>query len=269
MDLYSTVCAVQNLWLAARAEGVGVGWVSIIDPDDLREILGLPESVVPVAYLCLGRVESFPPHARTSAPRLARPDRPPARSSSRTGGDVPRTHPVDAMTPGRVLDLRMGRSARRGRSPGEFRSTATSDSPAPHHRLSRPLAWCVFAVVDPCRDGGLAALSFPVRLGYASTEQVFDDVRIYRRFAAPMLEGRLPYRDYGSNIRSWRSRSSRPRWPPGAGSPGTNTPSSPRCSWSTRLGLAGRPDGRARRRGSGGSRGDSAGTRSTSPRSAR
>ncbi len=61
MDLYSTVCAVQNLWLAARAEGVGVGWVSIIDPLDLSEILGLPESVVPVAYLCLGRVESFPP----------------------------------------------------------------------------------------------------------------------------------------------------------------------------------------------------------------
>jgi 5,6-dimethylbenzimidazole synthase len=61
MDLYSTVCAVQNLWLAARAEGVGVGWVSIIDPADLREILGLPEPVVPVAYLCLGRVESFPP----------------------------------------------------------------------------------------------------------------------------------------------------------------------------------------------------------------
>ena len=61
MDLYSTVCAVQNLWLAARAEGIGVGWVSIIDPGDLREILGLPPSVVPVAYLCLGRVESFPP----------------------------------------------------------------------------------------------------------------------------------------------------------------------------------------------------------------
>ena len=61
MDLYSTVCAVQNLWLAARAEGVGVGWVSIIDPADLRSILGLPDPVVPIAYLCLGRVESFPP----------------------------------------------------------------------------------------------------------------------------------------------------------------------------------------------------------------
>src|SRR5947209_8445187 len=53
-DLYSTVCAVQNLWLAARAEGVGVGWVSIIDPAELHAILGLPGSVVPVAYLCVG-----------------------------------------------------------------------------------------------------------------------------------------------------------------------------------------------------------------------
>jgi 5,6-dimethylbenzimidazole synthase len=60
MDLYSTVCAVQNLWLAARAEGVGVGWVSIIEPADLHEILGLPDPVVPVAYLCLGRVPEFP-----------------------------------------------------------------------------------------------------------------------------------------------------------------------------------------------------------------
>ena len=59
MDLYSTVCAVQNLWLAARAEEVGVGWVSIIDPGDLSSILQLPEQVVPVAYLCLGYVDYF------------------------------------------------------------------------------------------------------------------------------------------------------------------------------------------------------------------
>ncbi len=57
--LYSSVCAVQNLWLAARAEGVGVGWVSILDVDELREALGIPEGVVPIAYLCLGYVTEF------------------------------------------------------------------------------------------------------------------------------------------------------------------------------------------------------------------
>ena len=57
--LYSTVCAVQNLWLAARAEGVGVGWVSILDVDELRSALGIPEVVVPIAYLCLGYVTEF------------------------------------------------------------------------------------------------------------------------------------------------------------------------------------------------------------------
>ncbi|MEZ5691917.1 MAG: 5,6-dimethylbenzimidazole synthase [Rickettsiales bacterium] len=59
MDLYSSVCAVQNLWLAARAEGVGVGWVSIIKYEDLREILCLPENVMPVAYLCVGYTDGF------------------------------------------------------------------------------------------------------------------------------------------------------------------------------------------------------------------
>ncbi len=57
--LYSAVCAVQNLWLAARAEGIGVGWVSILDPALLRAALEIPEHIVPVAYLCLGYVEAF------------------------------------------------------------------------------------------------------------------------------------------------------------------------------------------------------------------
>ncbi len=60
MDLYSCVCAVQNLWLAARAEGLGVGWVSIIHDEDIAEILNLPDQVAPVAYLCIGYVTSFP-----------------------------------------------------------------------------------------------------------------------------------------------------------------------------------------------------------------
>jgi 5,6-dimethylbenzimidazole synthase len=59
-DLYSTCCAVQNLWLAARAEGVGVGWVSIVDPAELAKTLALPDQVVPVAYLCAGYVLEFP-----------------------------------------------------------------------------------------------------------------------------------------------------------------------------------------------------------------
>ena len=59
-DLYSTCCAIQNLWLAARAEGIGVGWVSILDPKALAALLALPESVVPVAYLCVGYVDAFP-----------------------------------------------------------------------------------------------------------------------------------------------------------------------------------------------------------------
>jgi len=56
---YSTVCAVQNLWLAARAEGVGVGWVSILDPARLRALLRIPDHILPVAYLCLGYVDAF------------------------------------------------------------------------------------------------------------------------------------------------------------------------------------------------------------------
>jgi len=59
MDIYSTVCAVQNLWLAARAEGLGVGWVSIFHQAALRETLALPPRVFPVAYLCLGYVSHF------------------------------------------------------------------------------------------------------------------------------------------------------------------------------------------------------------------
>jgi 5,6-dimethylbenzimidazole synthase len=59
MDLYSSVCAVQNLWLAARAEGLGVGWVSIFHEKELKKVLGIPRHIVPVAYLCLGYVEYF------------------------------------------------------------------------------------------------------------------------------------------------------------------------------------------------------------------
>lgn len=59
MDLYSAVCAVQILWLAARAENLGVGWVSIVHHQALRDILGIPSEITPVAYLCIGHVSHF------------------------------------------------------------------------------------------------------------------------------------------------------------------------------------------------------------------
>ncbi len=58
-DLYSTVCAIQNLWLAARAEGIGVGWVSIFEQEALRPLLGIPPEIVIVAYLCVGFVDQL------------------------------------------------------------------------------------------------------------------------------------------------------------------------------------------------------------------
>jgi 5,6-dimethylbenzimidazole synthase len=59
MGLYSSVCAVQNLWLAARAEGLGVGWVSIFEQQALQDALGIPHDIVPIACLCVGWVSHF------------------------------------------------------------------------------------------------------------------------------------------------------------------------------------------------------------------
>ncbi|MDR9436677.1 MAG: 5,6-dimethylbenzimidazole synthase [Thiohalophilus sp.] len=59
MDLASAACAIQNLWLAARAEGLGLGWVSLFDPDELARLLNIPEGAEPVAILCLGHVKEF------------------------------------------------------------------------------------------------------------------------------------------------------------------------------------------------------------------
>jgi len=61
VDVYSTVCAVQNLWLAARAESLGVGWVSILDPEEVKSTLGIPPALTVVAYLCIGYVSEFRP----------------------------------------------------------------------------------------------------------------------------------------------------------------------------------------------------------------
>jgi 5,6-dimethylbenzimidazole synthase len=60
MDLASVSCAIQNLWLAARVEGLGLGWVSIFDPDRLAHLMNMPDDAEPVAILCLGPVPAFP-----------------------------------------------------------------------------------------------------------------------------------------------------------------------------------------------------------------
>ena len=59
MDVASTACAIQNLWLAARAEGLGVGWVSMFEPQALAQLLHMPEGAHPLAVLCLGPVQSY------------------------------------------------------------------------------------------------------------------------------------------------------------------------------------------------------------------
>ncbi|MGE8358958.1 5,6-dimethylbenzimidazole synthase [Pseudomonas sp.] len=59
MDMASLACAIQNLWLAARAEGLGMGWVSLFEPQALADLLGMPAGSKPLAVLCLGPVEAF------------------------------------------------------------------------------------------------------------------------------------------------------------------------------------------------------------------
>ncbi|WP_133645401.1 5,6-dimethylbenzimidazole synthase [Paraburkholderia flava] len=59
MDLASVACAIQNMWLAARAEGIGLGWVSLFDPFEIATLLGMPAGAKPVAILCIGHVAQF------------------------------------------------------------------------------------------------------------------------------------------------------------------------------------------------------------------
>jgi len=61
MDIASVGCAIQNMWLAARAEGIGLGWVSFFDPAALADLLAMPADTQPVAVLCIGKVPAFYP----------------------------------------------------------------------------------------------------------------------------------------------------------------------------------------------------------------
>lgn len=61
MDLASAACAIQNMWLAARAEGIGMGWVSLFEPSALRQLCAMPADSQPIAILCIGHVDEFYP----------------------------------------------------------------------------------------------------------------------------------------------------------------------------------------------------------------
>ncbi|WBS04882.1 5,6-dimethylbenzimidazole synthase [Pseudoduganella sp. SL102] len=69
MDLASASCAIQNFWLAARAEGIGVGWVSLFDPEQVRALCGMPDGSRPIALLCVGHVDEFYPEPMLQAER--------------------------------------------------------------------------------------------------------------------------------------------------------------------------------------------------------
>jgi nicotinate-nucleotide--dimethylbenzimidazole phosphoribosyltransferase len=91
-DLWSCACAIENLWLAARAEGLGLGWVTLFKPQDLAELLGLPEGVVTLGWLCLGWPDERPP-----APGLERAGW--SRKTPLTGVVLRERWPVDGAAP--------------------------------------------------------------------------------------------------------------------------------------------------------------------------
>lgn len=74
MDIASVACAIQNLWLAARAENLGMGWVSLFDPAALGELLNIPNDAEPIAILCLGHVDEFYPAPMLQIEQWREPD---------------------------------------------------------------------------------------------------------------------------------------------------------------------------------------------------
>jgi len=117
MDLCSVACAIQNLWLAARAEGLGMGWVSLFEPDDLARLLNLPEGARPVAVLCLGHVDAFYPEPMLETAGWDT-RRPAAETVFENGWDQP------ARLPKRVCEKRSERPE--GKEPGARKPECTS-----------------------------------------------------------------------------------------------------------------------------------------------
>jgi 5,6-dimethylbenzimidazole synthase len=109
MDLASVSCAIQNLWLAARSEGLGMGWVSLFDPQRLAALLDMPGDAEPIAILCLGPVPEFPdrPALELDGWAVARPlsefiwqnrwDQPPGQPAPGAGAATASTVPSQSV----------------------------------------------------------------------------------------------------------------------------------------------------------------------------
>jgi nicotinate-nucleotide--dimethylbenzimidazole phosphoribosyltransferase len=168
-DLYSTCCAIENFWLAARAEGIGVGWVSFYREDDLRALLGLPPHVLPVAWLCVGYPDERPERPGLEAAGWDRrrnldahvfAERWPGAGAAAA---VPELHPADVRAALRVRD-RSDELVKPTGSLGALetlveRWAAATGSPPPAEPRA---AFCVFAA-----DHGVAAQGaslFPSRV---------------------------------------------------------------------------------------------------------
>lgn len=112
MSNYSTCLAIENLWLTARAEGLGVGWVSFYRPAVLTAILGLPPHAVPIAYLCVGYVDDFDPAPELALRGWAKP-RPLSWAVHHERWEDRMTHPFDdAMAAVAPIDLLAAAEAR-------------------------------------------------------------------------------------------------------------------------------------------------------------
>jgi nicotinate-nucleotide--dimethylbenzimidazole phosphoribosyltransferase len=143
-DVYSTACAVENLWLAARAEGLGVGWVSFYRPEDLRAVLGIPARVDPIAYLCVGW-----------------PDERPVRPGLEAAGWSERT-PLEAV----VMEERWEGASAEARPPRE-RDAAATAPPLPDRRAATAARDRSDRLVKP--SGSLGALEVVIERWAAIT----------------------------------------------------------------------------------------------------
>jgi nicotinate-nucleotide--dimethylbenzimidazole phosphoribosyltransferase len=144
MAHYSTCLAIENLWLTARAEGLGVGWVSFYRPAVLKDILGLPAHVTPIAYLCIGYVEEFDPAPELAQRGWARP-RPLSWAVHREHWEQRMSHPFDD-----------ARSAVTGIDP-----ISMAEAREHHGRLTKPAGSLGELESLGCRLAGIAGTSPP------------------------------------------------------------------------------------------------------------